>query len=402
VSGAGISYTYDLGWNMTQRAGQAYSVNDRNQITGGEGYSYSHDTAGNRTVLSTSGGGYVSYTYDDENQLIRMETDTSVTLAAYRWRTEFVYDGLRRLRSRAEFVWTGSGWYPNTTTLYVYDGRRVVQERNSANGPTVSYVRGLDLSGTTEGAGGIGGLLARSSGYQTATGSWTSHAFYHADGGGNVTFLSPSTYSGTMTRYSYDAYGRTTSLDGPLATANVYRFSSKELHAASGHYYYGYRFYDPQAQRWINRDPLGEAGGMNLYGFVGNGPVGAVDPLGLEWSDSWPNYLGPEPGAVPKVRRPANPQEPTFHSLALNSSDTHEASEQMHMLASLNPVVCAANGAYTAVTGRDAMDPSVEVGTVERVEAGASGLVEVAGHGSRIAAAALPLIFLKSSSGLVC
>jgi RHS repeat-associated protein len=109
------------------------------------------------------------------------------------------------------------------------------------------YVRGLYLSGTSEGAGGIGGLLARSSGYQT-NGSWTSHAFYHAYGGGNVTFLSPSTYSGTMTRYSYDAYGRTTSLNGPLATANVYRFSSKELHAASGHYYYGYRFYDPQAE----------------------------------------------------------------------------------------------------------------------------------------------------------
>jgi RHS repeat-associated protein len=209
-----------------------------------------------------------------------METDTSVTPAAYRWKTEFVYDGLRRLRTRSEYGWVAPGWYPNSTTLYVYDGRRVVQERNSANGPTVSYVRGLDLSGTSEGAGGIGGLLARSSGYQT-NGSWTSHAFYHADGGGNVTFLSPSTYSGTMTRYSYDAYGRTTSLNGPLATANVYRFSSKVLHAASGHYYYGYRFYDPQAQRWINRDPLGEAGGMNLYGFVGNGPVGAVDSSGL-------------------------------------------------------------------------------------------------------------------------
>jgi len=162
----------------------------------------------------------------------------------------------------------------------VYDGRRVVQERSSSNGPTVSYVRGLDLSGSMEGAGGIGGLLARSSGYQSASGAWTSHALYHADGGGNVTFLSPSTYSGTLTRYSYDAYGRSVFATGPLAAANVYRFSSKELHAPSGHYYYGFRFYDPQAQRWINRDPLGEEGGVNLYGFVGNGPIGAVDPDG--------------------------------------------------------------------------------------------------------------------------
>ena len=71
------------------------------------------------------------------------------------------------------------------------------------------------------------------------------------------------------------------SATGPLATANVYRFSSKELHASTGFYYYGFRFYDPQTQRWVNRDPLGEEGGVNLYGFVGNGPIGAVDPDGL-------------------------------------------------------------------------------------------------------------------------
>ncbi len=43
----------------------------------------------------------------------------------------------------------------------------------------------------------------------------------------------------------------------------------------------GYRFYDPTLQRWLTRDPLGEAGGINLYGFVGNDPISRVDPLGL-------------------------------------------------------------------------------------------------------------------------
>jgi hypothetical protein len=44
---------------------------------------------------------------------------------------------------------------------------RVIQERDGSNNPLVSYTRGTDLSGSMEGAGGIGGLLARSSGYSS-------------------------------------------------------------------------------------------------------------------------------------------------------------------------------------------------------------------------------------------
>lgn len=74
----------------------------------------------------------------------------------------------------------------------MYDGRRVIQERNSANTPTVTYNRGPDLSGSFEGAGGIGGLLARSHGYSGSTGAWSTHHYYHADGGGNITALAQS------------------------------------------------------------------------------------------------------------------------------------------------------------------------------------------------------------------
>jgi RHS repeat-associated protein len=64
------------------------------------------------------------------------------------------------------------------------------------------------------------------------------------------------------------------------------RFSSKPWvgfagSATSGLYYYGYRFYDPYLQRWVNRDPIGEFGGLNLYGYVGNNPINEFDPYGL-------------------------------------------------------------------------------------------------------------------------
>jgi hypothetical protein len=48
------------------------------------------------------------------------------------------------------------------------------------------------------------------------------------------------------------------------------------------------RPYFPELQRWGSRDPIGEAGGLNLYGFAGNNPVNFADPYGLSF---W-NYLG--------------------------------------------------------------------------------------------------------------
>jgi RHS repeat-associated protein len=45
--------------------------------------------------------------------------------------------------------------------------------------------------------------------------------------------------------------------------------------------YYGFRFYDPNLQRWLNRDPIQEWGGLNLFGFVGNNPLNIADWLGL-------------------------------------------------------------------------------------------------------------------------
>ncbi len=76
-----------------------------------------------------------------------------------------------------------------------------------------------------------------------------------------------------------------------MADFNRYRFSGKEYDPRTGLYYFGYRYYEPNFQRWLNRDPIGERGGLNLYGFVGNNPVNRIDPLGL-WGVAFGNNSG--------------------------------------------------------------------------------------------------------------
>ena len=99
------------------------------------------DANGNLTsrVYDPSGPKTLVYTYDDENRLVGVSTDSYYTPEGSRWKTEFVYDGLSRLRICKEYTrYPGSGWYPNGETRYLYDGRRVIQERNGSNVPTVT------------------------------------------------------------------------------------------------------------------------------------------------------------------------------------------------------------------------------------------------------------------------
>ena len=89
-------------------------------------------------------------------------------------------------------------------------------------------------------------------------------AYYFSDAQGNVAGM---VYPNKMmaAQYYYDPFGNLLAMKGPLASANRYCFSSKEWDSNSGLYYFCYRFYDPNLQRWLNRDPLGELGFQTLH-----------------------------------------------------------------------------------------------------------------------------------------
>lgn len=318
-------YGYDAAWNMTKRTNSAavstYTVNNLNQVTAdsGNATSQTYDSNGNRVTQPTSNGTEI-FTYDSENRLIEFYKDPATFSSPPRM--EFKYDARGRLRERIDSTWDNDifDWVETGRTRYIYDGMLLVQERTSSNVPQVAYTRGTDFSGTFQGAGGIGGLLARSTSYQSGSGAWNTHQFYHADGNGNITYLMSSAQA-LAASYRYDPFGRTITSSGGSASANTMRFSSKQIHENSllfsKLYYYGYRFYDPNTQRWLNRDPLYDGGSgvlaefgikrrfvvkeseqePNSYRFARNQPTRYWDVLGLGCgAQNAPFYKGGDSG----------------------------------------------------------------------------------------------------------
>jgi RHS repeat-associated protein len=104
--------------------------------------------------------------------------------------------------------------------------------------------------------------------------------YYTCDGNGNISEVLDATGE-PQAHYEYDPFGNTTVATGAWADSNEWRFSTKPFDAASGLYYYGYRFYDPVFGRWPNRDLIGERGGINPYNFTNNNSVNQFDILGL-------------------------------------------------------------------------------------------------------------------------
>ena len=277
---------------FTAIAKDVYGRRDTNSITvnlpGTNACAY--DLNGNLLTDGTR-----SFAYDDENQLVSVWKTNA-------WRSDYVYDGKMRRRIVKEFTWNGS-WVQTNETHYVYDGNLPVQERSADNLPMVSYTRGTDLSGSMQGAGGIGGLLARTENAKLLISDSFASALYHADGNGNVTCLIYTNQT-IAAKYLYDPFGNMLSMYGSLADANAYRFSSKEWNQNSGLYYYLYRLYEPSFQRWLNRDPLGDIGfekkthtkfladnsDINLYWFVLGNPIDNFDQFGLWW-DTISSYM---------------------------------------------------------------------------------------------------------------
>ena len=155
-----------------------------------------YDANGNLT-----NDGQRAYFWDEENRLISVSSVSSVV----KLRSEYSYDAQgRRIRKVDYSDWTGTAFATTNTTRFVWDGWLLISELITDNGSLItnSYVWGLDLSQSLQGAGGIGGLLAS----VTMTNDQSPMTvFYAFDGNGNVDAVVDGT-GAVVARYAYDPF----------------------------------------------------------------------------------------------------------------------------------------------------------------------------------------------------
>lgn len=221
-----------------------------------------------------------SYTYDAENRLITMTSATLPTGFTH-LALGFQYDYLGR--RVAKTVYNSDTKLTTLSRHYVYDGWALIAETDTSTSGKLlrSYTWGLDLAGSLNATGGVGALLQITN--FNSNGSTTNY-FPTVDGNGNVAALVRE--DGTLAAaYEYSPAGeplRKEVFDTAVGD-NPFRFSSKFTDEETGLVYYGSRFYSPALGRFINRDSIAEAGGLNLYGFCGNDGVNRTDYLGNSW-----------------------------------------------------------------------------------------------------------------------
>jgi RHS repeat-associated protein len=196
------------------------------------------------------------------------------TPGAAKKRLEFKYDYQGRRVEKKVLTWNGSQYVAQSTNRFIYDGWNLIAILDAQSSILQSFTWGLDISGTRQGAGGIGGLLS-----MTVTNG--ASYFYSYDGNGNVTTVLNAADGATSAQYEYGPFLELLRATGPLARLNRFRASTKLQDDDSDLLYYGHRYLSTASGRWLSKDPVDERGGPNLYAFVGNNPLSRADVLGL-------------------------------------------------------------------------------------------------------------------------
>jgi RHS repeat-associated protein len=233
------AYGYDSASNLSSITAngstQTFSYTSTNSLTSGN-----YDANGSPVGFGTN-----TYTWDGANRIV------SFAGAANKAST-FTYDGLGRL---VRIVDTTSGTITADHSYTWCGSARCLAHDNAQSGSPVStqyFDQGAIIGGTPN--------------------------YYVKDRLGSVTELVTSAGS-VAVQYTYDPYGNPTTVSGTVASDIGY--GGYVYHAVSGLDFAMYRAYDPSHAHWLNRDPIGESGGVNLYAYADGNPISESDPLGL-------------------------------------------------------------------------------------------------------------------------
>ncbi|MDR3616274.1 MAG: RHS repeat-associated core domain-containing protein [Candidatus Obscuribacterales bacterium] len=213
--------------------------------------------------------------------------------------------------------------YPGTgnNSQFSFDGHGINVKIIELTGGSITSTRQFIWSANSreESRDSSGTLLGQY--FSGGQSSGENHYFYSTDFLGSITELTDAT-DNIQAQYSYNPFGRPTKLQG-TSTPDV-QYASYYFHGPSGLNLTVNRAYCAALGRWINRDPIGESGGDNLYGYVENNPISSIDPLGLQTFDlhackGRSNFSGPPqqfsgpPGQDPPQPPPNFPPPPPLN-----------------------------------------------------------------------------------------
>ena len=238
---------------------------------------YAYDADGNMTT-----DGIASYEWDAENRLVTV-------ISSPMGRVEFVYDAFSR---RVRIIEKAPGTLAvEADKKLVWDGTEIVQQFDSIGNSLRQYFG----HGETREAVGVTPVVVM-------------EYLYTRDHLGSIRQLLEKNSGSQGALYDYSPYGVQTVLQGSVPSD--FGYTGHYTNAKSGLVLAPYRAYSPELGRWISRDPIEEDGGINLYGYVGNGPLGAVDPLGLAppppTADGGANSFLNSAGSLRKTTRDKN------------------------------------------------------------------------------------------------
>ena len=256
------AYTYDpVGNRLTGPERQISQYDAANRLTQDTTHTYAYDANGNLIeTRSLKNGRVTTNTYDAEDRLVRVVTPKA--------EVTFQYDPLGRRIEKRVIRWHDE------------DGDREPDEDEEGSARVIRYLydqedilatftdTGRELARYTHGPG-IDEPLAEVRRHRTR--------FYHDDVLGSVIALT-GPYGHPVRHYSFTAFGAPEDHRGD---PQPYRYTGREWDKEVGLYYYRGRYYDSRLGRFTQEDPIGLAGGLNLYAYVGNNPLNFSDPNGL-------------------------------------------------------------------------------------------------------------------------
>ena len=235
-----------------------------NRLKEYNGIEYTYDALGNLIYRQLPDGENQYDQYDLENQLVRAEIKKPAGNTEI-W--EYAYDPFGRRLSKErkdKLAWTST--VPKRTH-FVWDGTRLLQEYTYKGSYTYIYTDQDSYE-----------PLAQV--FDNAKDGKQYLAYFHTDQVGIPREMTD--IHGNLLWYGeYTAWGRLKKDGRVYRNAHQpFRLQNQYYDEETGLHYNLMRYYEPEAGRFVNQDPIGLAGGEHLYGFAPNA-LAWVDPLGL-------------------------------------------------------------------------------------------------------------------------